>query len=156
MGAGNSKQRLGERVLNARKKLAADLKLLTTRTTQLQKASPESLDAITQSIPHSLSTYTPFSDSVLLVAFDANPVHDAIRMARRFRHLNSDSTHHSVSISLIHHVVGEGASHSMRVPDNLSHLRVVVIRRFTFSAMPRNIAICIELSHVFCVDILYT
>ena len=73
MGSGSSKQRLGERVLDARKKLAADRKLQSARAALLKSASPETLETIVQSMAAAFKTYSPFSEPALLVAFEANP-----------------------------------------------------------------------------------
>ena len=75
MGAGAStKQRLGERVLAAIKKLESDKKMQAERTQQLHAASKETLDAIVRSITDSFERCAPFSEPTLLVAFKANPV----------------------------------------------------------------------------------
>ena len=73
MGAGISKERLGERVLAARKKLEADLKMQAERTEQVRAASPETLEVIVSSIADAFERCSPFSDATLLVAFAANP-----------------------------------------------------------------------------------
>ena len=73
MGAGISKQQLGEKVLNARKKLEADKKMQAARAKLIMSASPETLDVMVQSISEAFKTYSPFSDPALLVAFEANP-----------------------------------------------------------------------------------
>ena len=72
MGSGTSKQ-LGERVVNARKKLEADLAMLAERAARLVATSPETLDAMVQSITASFERCVPFSEPMLLVAFEANP-----------------------------------------------------------------------------------
>ena len=73
MGSGISKQQLGERVLAARKKLEADRQMQVERAKQLQSVAPETLEVIVQSITDSFERCSPFSDSLLLVAFAANP-----------------------------------------------------------------------------------
>jgi len=73
MGAGISKERLGERVMDARKKLAAAKKMQTERTSLLMSASPETLDAMVRSISEAFKSCAPFSEPTLLVAFEANP-----------------------------------------------------------------------------------
>ena len=74
MGAGaSSQQRLGERALAASKKLAADKKVQAERTAPLKAASPETLDAVVSSIGFALVACSPFSEALLLVAFEANP-----------------------------------------------------------------------------------
>ena len=73
MGAGASKQRLGERVRDAQSKLAADTKMQLKRVEQIKAESPETLEIIVQSIADAFERCSPFSDSLLLVAFAANP-----------------------------------------------------------------------------------
>ena len=73
MGAGASKQRLGERVGAARKKLEADLAMQAARTQQVRAASPETLEVIVNSIADAFERCSPFSDATLLVAFASNP-----------------------------------------------------------------------------------
>ena len=73
MGAGASKQRLGERVIAAQKKLEADLAMQAARTEQVRGASPETLEVIVNSIADAFERCSPFSDATLLVAFKANP-----------------------------------------------------------------------------------
>ena len=73
MGAGTSKQKLGERVVNARKKLEADAKMQEERTKQIHETSPETLEVMVQSIADSFARCAPFSEPLLLVAFEANP-----------------------------------------------------------------------------------
>ena len=73
MGAGTSKQQLGERVLRARKKLEADLAMQAARTEQVRGASPDTLEVMVNSIADAFERCSPFSDATLLVAFKANP-----------------------------------------------------------------------------------
>ena len=73
MGSGPSIQRLGERVVGARKKLEADLKMQAERVKQLRESSPETLTVMVQSIADSFERCWPFSEPTLLVAFEANP-----------------------------------------------------------------------------------
>ena len=74
MGAGSSsKQHLGDRVLAAQKQLASDEKMACERVEQLKSASPETLDVAVQSLADSFKRCSPFPDSLLLVAFAANP-----------------------------------------------------------------------------------
>ena len=74
MGAGaSSQQLLGERVRAARKKLAADKQVQEERTQRIKAASPETLDVIVQSIGNAFERCSPFSEALLLVAFEANP-----------------------------------------------------------------------------------
>ena len=73
MGVGISKQRLGERVLAARKKLEADRKMQAARAALIMSSSPQTLDVMVQSIAEAFKTCSPFSEPTLLVAFEANP-----------------------------------------------------------------------------------
>ena len=73
MGAGQSKQRLGERVVEARKKLEADRKMQAARAALLKATSPETLTVMVRSIADSFERCSPFSEPTLLVAFEANP-----------------------------------------------------------------------------------
>ena len=73
MGTGTSKQMLGERVMGARKKLESDEEMQAERLKQLSSAAPETQEVIVQSIADSFKRCSPFSDSLLLVAFAANP-----------------------------------------------------------------------------------
>ena len=66
-----TRQKLGERVLDARSKLAAARQLQSVRLRQLEQ-SKETLDALVQSISDSFLRCAPFSESALLVAFAAN------------------------------------------------------------------------------------
>ena len=74
MGTASSttRQKLGERVLDARSKLSAARKLQSVRLQQLEQ-SKETLDALVQNIADSFLRCAPFSESALLVAFAANP-----------------------------------------------------------------------------------
>lgn len=74
MGAGSSsRQRLGERAAAAQKQLASDEQMASERVQQLKSTSPETLDVAVKSLVHSLKRCSPFSDSLLLLAFAANP-----------------------------------------------------------------------------------
>ena len=73
MGAGASKQQLGERVQRARKKLEADLAMQAVRTEQVRATSPDTLEVMVNSIADAFERCSPFSDATLLVAFKANP-----------------------------------------------------------------------------------
>ena len=73
MGAGISKQKLGERVVGGRKKLQADRAMQAERTKQIAAVSPETLDVMVQSISNAFERCSPFTDATLLVAFEANP-----------------------------------------------------------------------------------
>ena len=72
MGAGGSSQRMGERVMGARKKLESDLQLQKARTEQIRAASRDTLDVMVQSIADAFERCAPFSEQTLLVAFEAN------------------------------------------------------------------------------------
>ena len=72
MGTGTSAQKLGERVMDARQKLQADKKLQAARAEQLKSASPETLDVIVHNISDAFARCSPFSEALLLVAFEAN------------------------------------------------------------------------------------
>ena len=73
MGIGSSAQRLGERVIAARKKLKADKNLQAARASQLLALSATTLEVWLQSLADSFTRCVPFSESLLLVAFEANP-----------------------------------------------------------------------------------
>ena len=73
MGTSLSKQRLGERVKAARKRLEADQKQQSERAARMLSASPETLDEVVRSIGVSFSKCSPFSETLLLLAFQANP-----------------------------------------------------------------------------------
>ena len=73
MGSGSSKQKFGERVFEARKKLEEVKKVQAARTKRIQSTSPEALEIGVQSITDAFERCSPFSDNLLLVAFQANP-----------------------------------------------------------------------------------
>ena len=74
MGVGtSSQQRLGARVMGGRKKLESDKAMQAARVAELQAACPETLEVMGRSVGDSLLRRAPFSDSLLLVAFEANP-----------------------------------------------------------------------------------
>ena len=73
MGSGSSKERLSERISAARKKLAADKQLQAALTKQIESASRDTLNEIVRSIGDSIRRCSPFSERLLLVAFQANP-----------------------------------------------------------------------------------
>ena len=73
MGTGTSRQKLGERVQNARAKLAAAKELAVKRLKQLKQTSPESLELLVQSLSEAFKQRQPFSESLLMVAFAAAP-----------------------------------------------------------------------------------
>ena len=62
MGVGvSSKQKLGERVQGACKKLAADMKMQAERAARIKAVSPETLDVFVQSITDAFERCAPFS-----------------------------------------------------------------------------------------------
>eukprot|EP01083_Nonionella_stella_P011622 32994_1 len=69
MGATDSKQKLGERVLAARKKLEEDRKIQCERYKHLQSKSPETMKFAIESISKSFQSCSPFLDPVLLLAW---------------------------------------------------------------------------------------
>eukprot|EP01084_Bolivina_argentea_P189853 326394_1 len=73
MGTTDSKQKLGERVLAARKKLADDMKIQSERVTDIESKSPETKKVIMKSITDSFKSCSPFLESILLVAWRINP-----------------------------------------------------------------------------------
>ena len=73
MGTNSSKQKLGERVLDARKELAAVKKVQSERTQRIESASRETLDLMVNSIERAFGSCSPFSEQMLLVAFEADP-----------------------------------------------------------------------------------
>ena len=68
--ASSTRQQLGERVLNIRAKLEAAKKFQSERLQQLPK---DTQDVIVKNIGVSFQQCAPFSESLLLVAFAANP-----------------------------------------------------------------------------------
>ena len=73
MGAGSSsKQQLGERASATQKQLASDEQSARERVAQLKATSPETLDVAVQSVVSALERCSPFSDSLLQLAFAAN------------------------------------------------------------------------------------
>ncbi len=73
MGATDSKQKLGERVLAARKKLADDQKIQSEKVTDIESKAPETINVIMKSIAESFKSCSPFLESILLVAWKINP-----------------------------------------------------------------------------------
>eukprot|EP01084_Bolivina_argentea_P081611 147773_1 len=74
MGTTDSKQKLGERVIAARRKLNEDIKLQSDRTKELQSRSPETMKAMIKSIALSFKSCSPFLEPTLLVAWQYDPV----------------------------------------------------------------------------------
>ena len=73
MGTTDSKQKLGERVIAARRKLNEDIKLQSERSKQLQTQSPQTMQDIIKSIAESFQSYSPFLEATLLIAWTADP-----------------------------------------------------------------------------------
>ena len=73
MGTTDSKQKLGERVIAARRKLSEDIKLQQQRSQEIQSKSPQTMAAAIKSIQESFETYSPFLQPTLLIAWAANP-----------------------------------------------------------------------------------
>eukprot|EP01084_Bolivina_argentea_P022182 41230_1 len=73
MGATDSKQKLGERVIAARKKLADDIKIQSERVKDIESKSPETIKVIMKSISESFKSCSPFLEPILLIAWQLNP-----------------------------------------------------------------------------------
>eukprot|EP01084_Bolivina_argentea_P022180 41228_1 len=73
MGATDSKQKLGERVIAARKKLQDDMKIQSERAKDIESQSPQTIKVIINSVAESFKTCSPFLESILLVAWQLNP-----------------------------------------------------------------------------------
>ena len=73
MGAHTSKERLGDRVKAARKRLESDKRMQEKHEKQIKSVSTETLSVLVQSIVDSFEACSPFSEATLLVAFKANP-----------------------------------------------------------------------------------
>ena len=73
MGAGSSKQTLGERVSAGRRKLEHELTLQSERVHAMQSISPETMAVSVQNIEECFSLCSPFLEGTLLAAFGANP-----------------------------------------------------------------------------------
>ncbi len=69
MGAADSKQKLGERVIAAKTKLADDVKIQSERVEHIKTKAPETIKVIMNSVAQSFKTYSPFLESVLLTAW---------------------------------------------------------------------------------------
>eukprot|EP01084_Bolivina_argentea_P244312 409306_1 len=72
MGAGDSKQKLGERVRAARKKLADDMKIQSERVNDIKSKAPQTTKVIMDSVAESFKNCSPFLESILLVAWELN------------------------------------------------------------------------------------
>eukprot|EP01084_Bolivina_argentea_P187472 322916_1 len=73
MGATDSKQKLGERVIAAKKKLEDDVKVQSERVKDIKSKAPETIKVIINSVAESFKTYSPFLESVLLTAWEIDP-----------------------------------------------------------------------------------
>eukprot|EP00485_Elphidium_margaritaceum_P018703 CAMPEP_0202728576 /NCGR_PEP_ID=MMETSP1385-20130828/185696_1 /ASSEMBLY_ACC=CAM_ASM_000861 /TAXON_ID=933848 /ORGANISM="Elphidium margaritaceum" /LENGTH=829 /DNA_ID=CAMNT_0049394827 /DNA_START=40 /DNA_END=2525 /DNA_ORIENTATION=+ len=69
MGAGESTEKLGQRVLIAKSKLESDLKTATDRYEYLKQHSPRTLKTMIESVSASFETCAPFLESTLLIAW---------------------------------------------------------------------------------------
>eukprot|EP01084_Bolivina_argentea_P305942 528570_1 len=72
MGTTDSKQKLGERVVAARKKLADDTKIQSERVKEIESKAPETGKVIMNSIAESFKNCSPFLESILLIAWKLN------------------------------------------------------------------------------------
>jgi len=79
MGAGSSKQQIGERMKAARRRMAENEKMEDSRFSALSTKSPETLQDVVESVKRSLSSFAPFPEAALLLAFRADP--DALTSA---------------------------------------------------------------------------
>eukprot|EP01084_Bolivina_argentea_P022181 41229_1 len=73
MGAADSKQKLGERVIAARKKLADDKKIQSERIKDIESKSPQTIKIIMKSIAASFKSCSPFLEPILLIAWQLDP-----------------------------------------------------------------------------------
>ncbi len=73
MGTTDSKQKLGERVIAARKKLTNDKQIQSERVKEIRSQTPETLKVIMESVRDSFKTCSPFLEPTLLIAWEANP-----------------------------------------------------------------------------------
>eukprot|EP01084_Bolivina_argentea_P037754 69806_1 len=73
MGATDSKQKLGERVIAARKKLEDDKKMQSERIKEIESQSPKTIKVIMQSVEESFKSCSPFLEPTLLMAWESNP-----------------------------------------------------------------------------------
>mmetsp|Transcript_42250 Transcript_42250/g.69632 ORF Transcript_42250/g.69632 Transcript_42250/m.69632 type:complete len:710 (-) Transcript_42250:126-2255(-) len=72
MGSTDSKQKLGERVIAARRKLEDDMKLQSERSDDLMAKSPKTMQFMLSSIESSFKNYAPFLEPTLLIAWSAD------------------------------------------------------------------------------------
>ena len=75
MGTTDSKQKLGERVLTARKRLSDAQKMQTERMKSIKACaeSAETIEVIMKSVAQSFKSHSPFLEPTLLMAWEANP-----------------------------------------------------------------------------------
>ena len=73
MGTIDSKERLGERVRTARRKLEEDKKMQSERANEIRSKSPATMKAVLQSIEESFKTCSPFLEASLLLAWEFDP-----------------------------------------------------------------------------------
>eukprot|EP01084_Bolivina_argentea_P189856 326402_1 len=73
MGTADSKQKLGERVIAARKKLEDDKKMQFERIKEIETQSPQTIKVIMQSVEESFKSCSPFLEPTLLMAWESNP-----------------------------------------------------------------------------------
>eukprot|EP01084_Bolivina_argentea_P177807 307484_1 len=73
MGATDSKQRLGEKVIAARKKLEEHKEMQSDRFKFFESKSPETVKVILHSIAQSFKTCSPFLEQTLLIAWQSDP-----------------------------------------------------------------------------------
>eukprot|EP01084_Bolivina_argentea_P284845 488291_1 len=73
MGATDSKQRLGEKVVAARKKLEEHKQMQLDRLKFFESKSPETVKVMIESIAQSFKTCSPFLEHTLLIAWQSNP-----------------------------------------------------------------------------------
>eukprot|EP01084_Bolivina_argentea_P212184 360725_1 len=73
MGNTDSAQKLGERVITARRKLEEDQKAQSERSEFFQSKSPESVAVMVDSIDSAFKLCAPFLESVLLVVWQCEP-----------------------------------------------------------------------------------
>ena len=73
MGAGTSKQQIGEMMKAARRKLEESTATEEQQYSRITTVAPETLRDLVQSVEHSLKSFSPFPAMVLLLAFKENP-----------------------------------------------------------------------------------
>eukprot|EP01084_Bolivina_argentea_P113080 201623_1 len=73
MGNTDSRQKLGERVITARRKLDEDTKMQVERYEYFKSKAPESMEVMIESIDEAFKSCSPFLEPALLVAWQSNP-----------------------------------------------------------------------------------